>query len=69
MNDMDCLTTGFAVLSKYDDTRGDVSASFDGTIYAGPQNLPEEDIRAEDRARLAEFGWSFDDTIGRWGYR
>lgn len=62
------LMTGLAILSTYDDTRGDVSIGGE-TIFAGPEDDNALEIIPENAKRLLiEWGWDYDVNVGRWGW-
>lgn len=67
MNDIHFITVGFAILAKYEST-GEVNVDRSETIYAGPEELDEDDYDQGDRANLEANYWHFNDTIQRWGY-
>ncbi len=64
---MDDIVRGFTILSKYDDTGGDVSVGRERNIFAGPEDLHLADISLPDCVALEQRGWYVDDEIGRWG--
>lgn len=67
MNDMQSIAEGFAILAKYDDTKGQVNGTYNRELYAGPQGLAWSDFTREDAEKLEELSWYFDEQIGRWG--
>lgn len=67
MNDMSRICDGFAVLTRYDDTRGGVSADHD-MIWAGPQEVEQDEFTSGDQLRLEALGWAWDDKVGRWSF-
>jgi hypothetical protein len=67
VNDIHHITVGFAILSKYD-TAGEVNVNHDPTLYAGPEDMDENDYTEPDRINLEANYWHYDDTITRWGY-
>lgn len=70
MNDMNHIDKGFAVLRQYeDDTSGEVNVDVGAeTIYAGPENIEEQQYTLEDRAMMENNYWHYNANIQRWGY-
>jgi hypothetical protein len=66
MTSMDELASGFAILRRYDEASArEVNSDYD-IIFAGSQDLELEEYSADDRTRLEELGWHFDEDITRW---
>lgn len=67
MSDMRNIREGFHILERTDDTRGDVSADHD-IIWAGAESVDYHCWTEDDRARLENAGWHYDEEIERWSY-
>lgn len=67
MNDIHYITVGFVILSKYEGT-GEVNVDRDRNLYAGPEDLDEEEYLEEDRTNLQANYWHYAEQICRWGY-
>lgn len=66
MTSMDAIIEGFAILRSYDEASSrEVNTDHD-TLWAGSEDFGLDDYTAQDRARLEELGWHFDDNIDRW---
>lgn len=67
MTDMQEIIAGFAILSKYDDTNGDVSMNYNGALFAGPDG-DEVPIPKTDAAKLRKLNWRYDRQVRRWSW-
>lgn len=67
MNDIHYITVGFVILSKYEGT-GEVNVDRARNLYAGPEDLDEEEYLEEDRTNLQANYWHYAEQICRWGY-
>lgn len=67
MNDMQEIIAGFAILSRYDDTNGDVSFNDNRALFAGPDG-DEVPLPKSDAAKLRTLGWRFDKQVRRWSW-
>lgn len=67
MKDMTLIMEGFNILRHYGEE--DASMNYERTLFAGPEDLDLDEYNPDDRQRLENACWHFDENIQRWGYR